>query len=191
MALSAEQIVTLIRQHMDSPHTSRLPVLVVAAVYEAASAYLGEQALTLESHNAADSQTHSLGDVMITLVDETNVVTAYEVKMRRITINDIDHALPKIQHAEHTVDNYIFITTDVIQEDVIRYCAALYETTHVEVVVLDCLSFLRHFLHLFHRVRMPFLDAYQKLVLSESDSAVSQPLKETFLALRRAAEAAE
>ncbi|MEH2008009.1 hypothetical protein [Nostoc sp.] len=35
---------------------------------------------------------------------------------------------------------------------------------------------------------MVFLEAYQQLVLDESDSAVSQPLKEAFLALRQAAE---
>jgi DNA adenine methylase len=35
---------------------------------------------------------------------------------------------------------------------------------------------------------MPFLDVYQQLVLQEPDVAVSQPLKELFLNLRRAAE---
>jgi len=58
----------------------------------------------------------------------------------------------------------------------------------IEIVVLDCISFVRHFLHLFHRWRSQFLEAYQQLVLAEPDSAVSQPLKEAFLALRQAAE---
>jgi DNA adenine methylase len=35
------------------------------------------------------------------------------------------------------------------------------------------------------------LDAYQELMLAESESAVSQPLKEAFLALRQAAETDE
>ncbi len=35
---------------------------------------------------------------------------------------------------------------------------------------------------------MDFLEAYQQLVLDEPESAVSQPLKEAFLALRQAAE---
>ena len=48
---------------------------------------------------------------------------------------------------------------------------------------------LWHFLHLFHRLRIEYLNTYQALVLSEPDSAVSQPLKEAFLALRQAAEA--
>ena len=59
----------------------------------------------------------------------------------------------------------------------------------LKVVILDCIGFLRHFLHLFHRLRTAFLNAYQTLVLAEPDSAVSQPLKEAFLALRQAAEA--
>jgi hypothetical protein len=54
--------------------------------------------------------------------------------------------------------------------------------------VLDCISFLRHFLHLFHRLRMDFLETYQQLVLDEPASAVNQSLKEAFLALRQAAE---
>lgn len=53
--------------------------------------------------------------------------------------------------------------------------------------VLDCLGFMRHYLHLFHRRRVAFLDVYQKLVLDQPDSAVGLPLKEVILALRRAA----
>jgi DNA adenine methylase len=81
------------------------------------------------------------------------------------------------------------ITTEPIADDVREYARAQYDTTGgIEVAVLDCLGFLRHFLHLFHRVRADFLDHYQTLVLTEPDSAVSQPLKEAFLALRQAAE---
>ena len=56
------------------------------------------------------------------------------------------------------------------------------------MVILDCLGFLRHFLHLFHRLRTQYLDAYQELLLAEPESAVSQPLKEAFLSLRHASE---
>lgn len=44
---------------------------------------------------------------------------------------------------------------------------------------------------MFHRLRMQFVEEYQKLVLAEPDSAVSQPLKEAFLALRQAVESVE
>ena len=57
--------------------------------------------------------------------------------------------------------------------------------------MLDCIGFLRHFLHFFHRVRIEFLNTYQSLVLDEPGSAVSQPLKEAFLTLRQAAESDE
>gem|GEM_PF-5299947 len=43
----------------------------------------------------------------------------------------------------------------------------------------------------FHRLRVPYLDAYQRLVLLEPDSAVDQPLKEAFLSLRQSAESDE
>ncbi len=103
----------------------------------------------------------------------------------------IDRALQKINNTGKRVDNYIFITTDVIEEGIREYASSMYERTGgIEIVVLDCISFVRHFLHLFHRLRSQFLSAYQQLVLREPDSAVSQPLKEAFLALRQAAESA-
>jgi hypothetical protein len=140
-------------------------------------------------HNAADEQTGAVGDVEITLADDDRVITTYEMKMQRVTMNDIDRALQKITKHSTRIDNYIFITTDEINDSVRRYAEAQYERTGgTEIVVLDCMGFLRHFLHLFHRLRTQFLEAYQQLLLAESESAVRQELKETFLTLRRAAE---
>ncbi len=189
LPLSAEAIVQLVEQHMASPNSSRLPVLVVAAAYQAAQTHLGERVLSLQSHNAADQQTGAVGDVEITLENEDKVITGYEMKMKRITIDDINRALQKITTYSHRIDNYIFITTDVIEEDISRYATEQYTRTGgTEMVILDCLGFLRHYLHLFHRLRIEFLEAYQVLVLNEPESAVRQELKETFLTLRRAAE---
>jgi DNA adenine methylase len=56
------------------------------------------------------------------------------------------------------------------------------------VVKCDCIGFIRHFLHIFHRLRMQFLEEYQRFVLAEPESALGQPLKEAFLALRAATE---
>jgi hypothetical protein len=143
-------------------------------------------------HAAADEQTGALGDLEITLIGDDQVITSYEMKMKRVTHEDIDRALQKIMHSGKSIDNYIFITTDVIEDEVKEYAASMYEKTGgIEMVVLDCVGFLRHFLHLFYRLRGAFLLAYQNLVLSEPESAVSQPLKEAFLALRQAAESGE
>ncbi|MHC0063151.1 DNA methyltransferase [Nostoc sp. UIC 10890] len=189
--LSAEEIITLLKQHLACRGSSRLPVLIVAAAYQVAEQYIGERFLPLESHNAADEQTGALGDLEITLVDDEKVITSYEMKTRRVTLADIDRALQKINSTGKRVDNYIFITTDAIEEGVQEYASSMYDRTDgIEIVVLDCISFVRHFLHLFHRLRSQFLSAYQQLVLIEPDSAVSQPLKEAFLALRQAAESA-
>lgn len=77
-------------------------------------------------------------------------------------------------------------------DEVREYARSKYdETGGVEFAILDCTGFIRHFLHLFHRLRKDFLDQYQILVLREPDSAVSQALKEAFLALRQAAESAD
>ena len=109
------------------------------------------------------------------------------MKLKAVTINDIQAAIQKFYHAP-ALDNYIFITTEPVDEDVRMYANTVYDECGIEIVILDCIGFIRHFLHLFHRVRLEFLNEYQRLILHEPDSAVSQPLKEAFLALRRAAE---
>lgn len=192
LPLSSEELVTLISQHLACKNASRLPVLVVAAAYQAAGTRLSESLLPLKSHNAADLQTKSLGDVEICLVGDDTVVTVYEMKMKRVTQDDIDAAAAKIARANERIHNYLFVTTDVIDPIVSRYAATFYEKIDgTEIAILDCIGFLRHFLHLFHRIRKDYLTAYQSLVLNEPDSAVSQTLKEAFLALRQAAESGE
>lgn len=192
LPLAAENIVNLIAQHFACKNSSRLPVLVVAAAYKVASEKLGERILHLHAHTAADKQTGAAGDVEITLVGDNDVVTAYEMKMKPVTIDDINIALEKISTHKDTIRNYIFVTTEKINPEVREYAAKRYDDTGgIEIAVLNCLGFLRHFLHLFHRLRTDFLDAYQGLVLNEPESAVSHTLKEAFLSLRKAAEGAE
>ncbi len=188
--LSSEAIITLIQQHLKCPKSSRLPVLVVVAAYKTAEEHICERVLPLQSHTAADKQTGALGDVEITLIDDDNIVTSYEMKTKRITKIDIDNALEKV--TEIQIDNYIFITTEVIDKDVEEYATGLYDKTGgIEFVILDCIGFIRHFLHLFHRLRVRFLETYQELILEEPVSAVRQELKEAFLILRKAAETGE
>ncbi len=187
-SLPAASIITLITQHMALPKSSRLPVLVIAAAYQAAQIHLGEYHLPLQGHNAADKQTGSLGDVEIALKNEQEVVTVYEMKAKRVTRDDIDIALQKIADAKYEIENYIFITTDNIDSEVSEYAGSIHASIGVEFVILDCIGFLRHFLYFFYRIRMQFIEAYQALVMSEADSAVNPSLKEAFLALRLATE---
>lgn len=192
LPLSSEAIVTLLAQHLACKHSSRLPVLIVAAAYLAADVKLGETIRPLNAHNAADEQTGALGDVEVCLTNEDQIRTSYEMKSKKVLRDDIDRAIQKLAAHPHRIDNYVFITTDRIDEDIRDYALTMYEQSGgTEFVILDCLGFVRHFLHLFHRLRIEFLDAYQQLVLSEPDSAVSQPLKEAFLSLRQAAESDE
>lgn len=185
--LSSEQIITLVEQHLNCANASRLPTLVVAAAYSSISDFLGEKTRPLNAHNAADKQTGAFGDVEVTLMNDDNVATCYEMKDKHVTCFDIDVAIIKI--AERVgLDNYIFVTTKPVDEEVLQYAKSLYNQTGVEFAILNCVDFTRHFLHLFHRHRVGFLEEYQLLVLSEPDSSVSQPLKEAFLSLRRAAE---
>jgi DNA adenine methylase len=186
LPLSSEKIIALLEQHLSCKHSSRLPVLIVASAYQAVKDQIVETNKLLKSHNAADKQTGSLGDVEIILTNENRIVTCYEMKDKRITKTDIDLALQKLP--ENRIDNYIFITTDIIEPEIVEYANNFYEKTGVEFAVLNCIGFIRHFLHFFHRKRNIFLNIYQSMVLSEPTSAVSQPLKEAFLALRRVAE---
>jgi hypothetical protein len=187
--LSCGDIVNLIDRHMSLKGTSRLAVLVVAAAYRVAGNLLGEKVLTLHAHNAADRRTGATGDIEIILMGDDRVVTSYEMKHKRVTREDLDLALQKLGNCQVPIDNYIFITTDAIDPVVRDYALSLYyQTGGIEFVILDCISFTRHFLHLFHRLRRDFLEAYQELILAEPQSAVSQPLKEAFLAMRQAAE---
>jgi DNA adenine methylase len=188
LQLSSEEIVSLLMQHLSCKHSSRLPVLIIAAAYQTVKDRICEENKALESHNAADKQTGSIGDVEIVLTGDDKIVTCYEMKDKRIIKTDLDVALTKLSNSENKIDNYIFITTDVIEPEVAEYAKSLYEKTGVEFAVLDCIGFIRHFLHFFHRQRNEFLNIYQFMVLSEPISAVSQALKEAFLALRRVAE---
>lgn len=188
LPLSSEQIITLLQQHLSSRNSSRLPVLMVAAAYLAVQDRIGETILPLQSHTAADRQTGSTGDVEITLINDDQIITCYEMKDKRVTIIDIENAVRKIASLDYRVHNYIFITTDVIEDHVAQFAKRLYDDAGVEFAILDCLGFVRHYLHFFHRYRTPFLNTYQGLVLAEPDSSVSQPLKESFLVLRKAAE---
>ena len=190
--LSSEDTVALIEQHLKSKNASRLPVLVVAAAYKSVGSKLNERLLPLQSHNAADERTGAMGDVEVCLESDDKIVTAYEMKMKKVTINDIDRALQKIASAGYRIHNYIFITTDVSDEDVSAYAKEIYKQTGgTEIAVLDCMGFLRHFLHFFHRYRSRYLDVYQELLLTEPDSAVRPSLKHLFLNLRRNAESDE
>ena len=187
--LSSEEIVDLVRRHMESPNASRLPVLVVAAAYMAAAGRIGETVRPLLFHNAADSQTGAIGDVEITLIDDDKTVTTYEMKDKAVTVEDIDIAVKKLATSSKHPDNFLFVTTAPIDGKVLQCARSLYKITGgIEFAILDCLQFLRHFLHLFHRLRAEFLETYQQLVLDEPESAVNQPLKEAFLTLRRQVE---
>lgn len=190
--LSSEETITLIEQHLSCKHSSRLPVLIVAAAYNAAKNRIGEQIRPLLSHTAADEQTGSMGDVEVCLINDENVRTVYEMKMKKVLREDIDRAIQKIANGGESIDNYIFITTDEIDENIFEYAKSMYEKLgQREIAILDCIGFIRHFLHFFHRLRRRFIDEYQELVINEPESAVRHELKEVFLHLRQVAETRE
>ena len=186
--LSSEEITTLLIQHLQCKGSSRLPVLMFAAAYLSVQHLIQEKAKPLLAHNAADKQTGAIGDVEITLTNEDRTVTCYEMKKKQVTTDDIFVCIEKIGKLKSKPDNYIIITTEAITKEVKDLALSIYDKVGVEIAVLDCIGFINHFLHFFHRYRTAFLNNYQKLVLEEPNSSVSQPLKEAFLSLRKVAE---
>ena len=104
-----------------------------------------------------------------------------------VTVEGIDAILATATGSTETVSHVVFITNDPIEPVAREYAKGLHQSTGgIEWAVLDCVGFVRHFLHLFHRHRTAFLDAYQELVLAEPDSAVSFGAKQACLGLRQA-----
>jgi hypothetical protein len=190
--LSTEDTLNLIEQYRRCKGSARLPFLIVAAVYNVANAELDGGVLRLATRHSAKGQASAPREIQIRLAGDDKTVILCEMKNKAVQRGDIDRALQKIAAQGKCVQNYIFISTETVAEDIREYARSKYdETGGVEIAILDCIGFLRHFLHLFHRLRKDFLDQYQTLVLHEPDSAVSQALKEAFLALRQAAESAD
>lgn len=187
-SVSVDQIVNLLKQHLSCPHSSRLPVLIISAAYHTAQDLINKQANALHSHTAADRSTGSVGDIEIVQLITKEIVIVYEVKSRKITSEDINLAVQKLNDLpySHQISQYVFITIEPAEEFLHKVAADLYKKTGVEFMILDCLEFVKHFLHLFYERRISFLNEYQRLVLEEPESAVSHELKLAFLALRLA-----
>jgi hypothetical protein len=133
--------------------------LIVVAIFRAAKIRL-----------TGYGQNGLAGDIKIKFPSREELVTRCELKNGAIEPIDIDRALQKIAAQGKHVQNYIFITTEPVADEVREYARTKYdETGGVEIAILDCVGFLRHFLHLFHRLRKDSLDQYQALVLKEPD----------------------
>ena len=189
--LTVDAIANIVQQHLNQRHSSRLPVLAFHAIYRTIQTQLNERAIPLQAHNAADSQTKALGDIEIAVQESDEVITVYEMKTKEITRADVSKAFRKLVQSQSDIKQYLFITTKPVSDSVAEEIYKVNEQQYgVEFAALDCVSFLRYFLHLFYQQRLVFLDAYQDLVLSEPESGVRHPLKEVLLTLRQAAETA-
>jgi hypothetical protein len=186
--LSADSIIQIINQHLQSKHSSRLPVLLVTAAYDVARDYLHKHPKPLQPHTAADIRAGTLGDLEIEFSTHQRLAVVYEMKTRRITINDLERAAQKVAGSAIQIDQYVFITTAPIDASIHGHAAYLSKQIGIEFMVFDCIQFLKHFIHLFYELRMAFLDRYEQLLLQEPESAVSHELKQKFLELRAAAQ---
>jgi hypothetical protein len=186
--LSADSIIQILNQHLQSKRSSRLPVLLVTAAYDVARDYLHKHPKPLQPHTAADIRAGTLGDLEIEFSTHQRLAVVYEMKTRRITINDLERAAQKVAGSTIQIDQYVFITTAPIDASIHGHAAYLSKQIGIEFMVFDCIQFLKHFIHLFYELRMAFLDRYEQLLLQEPESAVSHELKQKFLELRAAAQ---
>ncbi|GEM_PF-1259066 len=186
LAVSVEDIVAVLKQLLTLPRASRIPVLITAALHKTIEACLGYRVKPLESHTAADSKTGNLGDVELVL-DDGSVVKVYEIKSKKVTEADIYIALRKIsaldEQERKKLKQYLFITTEQTEESVLLETRKVYKKTGIEMAILDCIDFVRYFLHLFFPLRGKFVENLTQLIVAEPDSAVSYKIKEHYLNL--------
>ena len=183
--LSAEDIVFIIHQLLSLPKSSRIPVVVVAALHKTLEECLNEKVKPLESHTAADSKTGALGDVELT-AESGDIVRVYEVKDRQVTESDIHVAVEKIARLDSKrskLRQYLFVTTKPVDRSVLLKTREVCGYMGIEMTVLDCLGFTRHFLHLFFPFRHKFVDNLTKLIMAEPDSSINYAIKERYISL--------
>lgn len=182
---SIDSLATAIEFMLRTPHSSRVPVLLLQ------SAWLSVRELTkvtvsdLSHHNAADTQTGSTGDIFVTFTSE-NYAIAYEVKDRAVTAADLDIALRKVASLpDLPIGEYVFFGTspDGVSDSLKAIFEASFATSGIDFVYLSCVDFVRYFLSIFHMQRDRFVDEFRALVSSESESALSGRTKVAVLAL--------
>ena len=155
--LTVDAIVNILHQHLSQRHSSRLPVLAFHAIYRTIESHLNERAISLRPHNAADSQTKALGDIEVAVQESDEVITVYEMKTREITRGDVSQALRKLAQSQGDIKQYLFITTKPVSDSVAEDIYEINEQHYgVEFAALDCVSFVRYFLHLFYQQRGKF-----------------------------------
>ncbi|GIV07888.1 MAG: DNA methyltransferase [Fimbriimonadales bacterium] len=182
--LTAQQIIEIISAHLQMPRSSRLPVLIIAAVYDTVKDLIGKRYVRLLSHTAADKPSQSLGDLEIEITSHSKIYAVYEIKARAISQDDIDSAIHKITLYSEPPKEYVFVSTKPIAQKILDYLREINrKPISTEFHAFDCLDFLKYFLHIFHERRTLFLENYKNLTLSEPESAVPHELKEKLLEL--------
>jgi hypothetical protein len=183
VSLSAGLVFGFIQNLLRCPGSGRLQQLAVAAMFQ----IIGRDSGRARKFISA-SPVQPLSVPLIECDDPDRGVSVYCRSSGVITRTAIEPMLARLLTSVERPSHVVWVTADPIDPMVLEYAAGVYERTGgIEFAVLDCLEFVRHFLHLFHRHRTAFLDAYQSLVLREPDSAVSFALKKAFLVLREAA----
>lgn len=179
--LGTPSIVTLVVGHASLFEVP--PRLLALALYDAANGLRSILSIDVDRKGFASHP------MRLDLVDPLRGRTAYEMKDRPVTQGDIDLAVRKAAEAPTLPDAYLFVTTAPIDPDVADYARRRYrDTGGMEMAILSVAAYVRHVLHFLHRHRGTFLDAYQRRMLAEPDSAVRRSVKEAFLAMRHAAE---
>ena len=118
-----------------------------------------------------------MGDVEICLLG-TAVRYLYEMKNRQgVTVRCIEPAVTKIARYRAVSIIHLY-PTEIIEESVANYAVKWYEETGArKSPSWTCIGFTKHFCALCSPRQPDFLNAYQEMVMTEPDSAVSQRLK--------------
>ena len=182
---SASVVLGFVENVLRGPRAGRLKELAIAAAFQIiASNSQPVEWVVVESENQLCPGTQFETD------DPNRGKEVYRQVAIAITGAVIDEAVTSATRGSNSPAHITIVTTDAIDPAVREHAAGVYQKTGgIEFAILDCLGFVRHFLYLFHRHRVAFLDAYQALVLNEPESAANFAFKQIFLALLQAATA--
>lgn len=175
-------IIDKIEKHFSFPNSAHLPVVAVHTIYEVilnlVSTYSDKVLRDLESHQASDLRTGSIGDIELEDIDG-DVVEGIEVKHNvPIDITILLKAKEKIEKSN--VKRYYILTTHrnctSIDNQTLRLIRDIYHNHGCQVIVNGVLPTIKYYLRMAPKPA-EFLDRYTSKLIS-LDSVTSQQLEE-------------
>lgn len=166
-------IISTLEKHFSSPNSAHLPVIAIYSIYELlikeVSNYSGLLLRELESHQASDLRTGSVGDIELE-DSEADVIEGIEVK------HGLAIDLPILLRAKEKIlksglKRYYILTTHssctVIKDEVLDLIREVYSTHGCQIIVNGVIPTIRYYLRMCSNPS-DFINNYSKNIASQS-----------------------